>query len=301
MKSKYLLAMTLMVAACSAGPAPTPATKPATSQPATQPARTKADYEAHAKKVREFLPKNFTTIIEPPFIVTGNGTPDSVQSAATNTVKWAVEHLKKDYFQNDPKDIITVYLFKDKPSYDKYTDELFNDNPGTPYGYYSPTHKALIMNIATGGGTLVHEIVHPYIATNFPNCPPWFNEGLGSLYEQSAEKNGHIIGLTNWRLAGLQRAINGDKLPPFKDLFAMDQEAFYTKDKGNNYAQARYLLYYLQEKNLLHDYYKRFTKDQKTDPTGLESLKKTLKEDDLDAFQKRWQKWVLTLRFGDAD
>ena len=40
-----------------------------------------------------------------------------------------------------------------------------------------------IMNIATGGGTLVHEIVHPYVEANFPGCPAWFNEGLGSLYE----------------------------------------------------------------------------------------------------------------------
>ena len=42
------------------------------------------------------------------------------------------------------------------------------------------------MNIATGGGTLVHEIVHPFMAANFEQCPSWFNEGLGSLYEQSA-------------------------------------------------------------------------------------------------------------------
>ena len=35
------------------------------------------------------------------------------------------------------------------------------------------------MNISTGGGTLVHEIVHPFIEANFPACPPWLNEGLG--------------------------------------------------------------------------------------------------------------------------
>ena len=50
------------------------------------------------------------------------------------------------------------------------------------------------MNISTGGGTLVHEIVHPFVAANFPNCPAWFNEGLGSLYEQSGEVNGAIHG-----------------------------------------------------------------------------------------------------------
>jgi len=47
----------------------------------------------------------------------------------------------------------------------------------------------------------VHEIVHPFMAANFPDCPAWFNEGLASLYEQSSERDGKIIGLTNWRLA----------------------------------------------------------------------------------------------------
>jgi hypothetical protein len=59
------------------------------------------------------------------------------------------------------------------------------------------------MNIQTGGGTLVHEIVLPFMEANFPQCPPWFNEGLGSLYEASSERDGEIIGLLNWRLKGL--------------------------------------------------------------------------------------------------
>ncbi len=63
------------------------------------------------------------------------------------------------------------------------------------------------MDISTGGGTLVHEIVHPFIEANFPNCPPWLNEGLGSLYEQSGEVQGRIHGFTNWRLHGLQADI----------------------------------------------------------------------------------------------
>jgi hypothetical protein len=79
----------------------------------------------------------------------------------------------------------------------------FQSKPTTPYGYYSSTHKALVMNISTGGGTLVHEIVHPFIEANFPNCPAWLNEGLGSLYEQCGEVDGHIHGYTNWRLPGI--------------------------------------------------------------------------------------------------
>jgi hypothetical protein len=266
--------------------------------PATAPRqRTLTDYETHAAALRKKLPKHFMIIVQVPFVVIGDGTPDSVKASAANTVKWAVDHLKKAYFDKDPADILDIYLFKDKTSYDKYNEELFGGAPDTPFGYYSPTHKALIMNIATGGGTLVHEIVHPFIEANFPDCPPWFNEGLGSLYEQSAEKDGDIVGLTNWRLAGLQKAITAKKVPSFETLFEMDADTFYTQDKGTNYAQARYLLYYLQQQNLLHAYYKAFLKNREKDPTGFETLKEILKEKDLPAFQKRWEKWVMTLRF----
>ena len=84
------------------------------------------------------------------------------------------------------------------------------------------------MNIATGGGTLVHEIVHPFVAANFPQCPSWFNEGLASLYEQSGEEAGHIHGYTNWRLAGLQKAIRGKRLGTFRRLCDTTTSQFYT-------------------------------------------------------------------------
>ena len=60
-----------------------------------------------------------------------------------------------------------------------------------------PVSGAQNFTVATGGGTLVHEIVHPFMRANFPECPAWFNEGMGSLYEQCSEVNGRIAGLTN--------------------------------------------------------------------------------------------------------
>src|ERR1044071_4001647 len=155
------------------------------------------------------------------------------------------------YFSRDPKEILDIWLFKDAASYERNAQLLFGEKPGTPYGYYSSTHKALVMNISTGGGTLVHEIVHPFIEANFPNCPPWLNEGLGSLYEQSGEVDGHIHGYTNWRLPGLQKAIEAGQLPSFKTLLGLDANAFYQDQKGTNYAQSRYLCYYLQQRGLL--------------------------------------------------
>lgn len=241
---------------------------------------------------------NFAFVVQRPFVVIGDEPPDAVQAHSENTVKWAVTRLKQDFFTTDPKDILDIWLFKDAASYQKHVALLFGETPNTPYGYYSPAHKALIMNIETGGGTLVHEIVHPFMEANFPACPPWLNEGLGSLYEQCGDADGHIHGFTNWRLPGLQQAIRSNKVPSFEALTAASSNAFYNEDKGVNYAQARYLCYYLQQQSLLVKFYQTFHVRQKEDPTGYKTLQTILGEADMERFKTKWENYVLGLRQG---
>jgi len=260
---------------------------------------TDADFARHVDQLKKKLPSaEFTVVIQPPFVVIGDEPPKSVKEHAENTIKWAVDKLKQDYFSQDPKEILDIWLFKDAASYETNALALFGEKPGTPYGYYSSAHKALIMNISTGGGTLVHEIVHPFVEANFPACPPWFNEGLGSLYEQSGEVDGHIHGYTNWRLPGLQSAIRAGKVPSFKFLTSLDARGFYNEDKGTNYGQARYLCYYLQQRALLTKFYREFHAHEKTDPTGYKSLQKILGVVDMNVFKQKWEKYVLGLKQG---
>ena len=258
---------------------------------------TPADFAQHVMAMKKNLPAGFTVVVQPPFVVAGDEQADAVRRRATNTVKWAADRLKQEYFARAPDDILDIWLFKDDASYQKHARKLFGDTPDTPFGYFSYAHKALIMNVATGGGTLVHEIVHPFMHANFPKCPAWFNEGMGSLYEQCGDRDGHIYGHTNWRLAGLQEAIGKGAVPSFKDLTAMDEDQFYRHDRGTNYAQSRYLCYYLQEKGLLARFYKEFLANAKDDPSGYKTLAKVLNEKDMVAFKKRWEAFVMQLRF----
>jgi hypothetical protein len=302
---------------------------------APEPAAPEADpFGEHLRALRAKVPEGFTVVVEPPFVVIGDEEPAMVRRRARETVRWAAERLKALYFEKDPDKILDIWLFKDDASYERHAHEIFGDDPTTPFGYFSQTHGALIMNIRTGGGTLVHELVHPFMAANFPQCPAWFNEGLGSLYEQSAERSstlrhaqgrpsfdpealdgehgrgatgsgpraesrgdGQIVGLTNWRLKGLQETIQAGKAPSFKALTATSDYRFYNEDKGTHYAQARYLCYYLQEQGLLAKFYREFRAGAKEDPTGYETLKHILGEEDMDAFKKRWEAFVLGLRF----
>ena len=254
----------------------------------------------HLLTLKQTTPAGFTVVLAPPFVVLGDESPERVRQHAEQTVKWAVDKLKRDYFKTDPTEIIDVWLFKDDASYRQHAKLLFNDTPTTPFGYYSPAHHALVMNISTGGGTLVHELVHPFMRANFPKCPAWFNEGLASLYEQSADKDGHILGLINWRYTGLAKAIKDGKLISFQKLMAMTDEEFYGGQSNpgysEHYAQSRYLCFYLQEKGLLTKFYREFVTGAKQDPAGYETLKRVLEEKDMVAFQKKWEQFILGLR-----
>lgn len=255
-------------------------------------------WKLHMTALKQKVPgEGFTIVRQSPFVVIGDEAPKMVKKRAQGTVKWAVDHLKDLYFDKDPTAIIDIWLFKDALSYRKHCKKIFDDEPDTPFGYFSGTHNALIMNIETGGGTLVHEIVHPFVDANFPDCPAWFNEGLGSLYEQCSERDGNIAGLTNWRLAGLQEAIKAGDVPPFATLLSTSTTQFYNEDPGTNYAQSRYLCYYLQEKGLLVQFYRKFKEAHTKDPTGEKTLKDVLEVDDLPRFKKEWEKWVMKLTF----
>ena len=272
---------------------PTPSLKGSVSKSFTD-----ADYAQHVLKLKERLPhKKFHIVLQKPFVVVGDESPERVKQRSLSTIKWAVDRVKKDYFKRDPNEILDIWLFKDKESYNKHAKQLFGRTPGTPFGYYSSTDKALVMNISTGGGTLVHEIVHPFMESNFDECPSWFNEGLASLYEQSRDNRGRIWGSTNWRLRGLQSAIADRDVPSFKTLCSTTTHEFYEEDPGTNYAQARYLCYYLQEQGLLRKYYHAFVKNAKNDPTGYNTLKAVFGVNDMDAFKEKWEAYVGGLRF----
>ncbi len=157
------------------------------------------------RPLAERLPDDsFHVIAVPPFVVIGNEPRATVQRRATETVAWAVKRLQQDFFPRDPAGTIEIWLLKDASAYREHSCQLFGIEPATPFGYFSRRHHALVMDISTGGGTLVHELVHPLMAANFPECPAWFDEGLASLYEQCGDRNGRIWGLPNWRLRGLQ-------------------------------------------------------------------------------------------------
>jgi hypothetical protein len=261
---------------------------------------TDADFAQHVRKLKPLLPEDYHVFVQRPFVVVGNDIEGVVRTHANETVKWAVDRLKLMYFEQDPDHIIIVWLMKDERSYNEVIGRYYKHQPASKFGYYSPGHKAIFANMSYGTGTLVHEIVHPFMLANFPKCPSWFNEGLASLYEQSNDRDGRMLAQTNQRLAQVQKAIMARQMTPLATLTSTSREDFYVgRDRLMNYAAARYLCYYLEKHDLLGTFYHEFRANVDDDPTGYKSLQKVLGEDghDMARFQRKWENWLLMRRY----
>lgn len=213
------------------------------------------------------------------------------------TLEHVYKAMYKDFMKTKPDKPLRVYLFKDKETYDAYNKKMYGHDPTTPYGFYMRSDRKMVMNISTGLGTLAHELVHPLNEADFPTLPSWFNEGFASLFEQSYyTRDGSIRGDVNWRLPGLQKALKNGDAPSLKSVMRTSTNEFYGENRGVNYATARYLCYYLQQKDLLVAYFTGFREGIKDDPAGIATLEKVLGQK-LDDFEPAFRKFVSELQY----
>ena len=313
-----LMSLAVMAAGCSRSTAQAPATRPSAAtvaatapaiSPATWPATSAAAASAPArypsdelaaacqkvqKDVAGKLDAGFNTVLEPPFVIAGNLSQKDLAAFTRSCVTIPAELMWKSYFRAKPDKVITVLLFKDEASYRDWAKKLFGDAEVSHFGYYKPDKRTLVMNIGTGGGTLIHELTHALIVYDFPEVPQWFNEGLASLHEGCRMGEGEIIGLTNWRLKGLKQVIEAGKLRPLSEMLSKDD--FYGELKGINYAQSRYLFQYIQSKGLLKKFYDQFRSTHDQPDAAVKAVEHVLGKK-IDQVEADYLKYVGTLKY----
>ncbi len=256
-----------------------------------------SDWQRAEEVLRGRVPADFPVVRSDPFLVTGDIGGADVRRLVERTIGPCTRALYHDFFEKQPDFVITIFLFGDDTSYRTWSKKLFGREPTTKFGYYLHTEQALVMNIATGSGTLVHEMVPPLMAVDFPQSPTWFNEGMGSLFEQCRIREGpSLSGLVNWRLPILQRAVGTEKYISLDELLATGRQEFYGPNQGVHYAEARYLLMYAQERGLLKGLYPHFRSHVREDPTGRLSLEETFGKG-LSEVESDWLAWTKTLRW----
>jgi hypothetical protein len=246
-------------------------------------------------EIKNDLPDFYVTRIGPWIVATDMDKSEAPRFTEYTIAKYAAD-IQRQLFTATPRtEPVKVLLFKDKLSYETWNKTLYGSKPTTPYGYYSRRHKALVMNIATGGGTLLHEMVHAMAEADYGDIPAWLNEGLGSLFEASSRGRGNkVIGITNWRLTGLLESLKAGTATKFSELIGMSDEKFYGERSGQNYASARYLMQYLQQNGKLEAFYNRVRDKKDADPQA--SLRAVFDNKlSIDQIEATCYEWVKTL------
>lgn len=240
-------------------------------------------------------------IVRVPFVIAGDLPSETLDRWYERTIDPAARALWENYFDTRPNEPIVVLLFNGTESYDYYSHALYGDAGISIFGYYKPQQRTLVMNISTGGGTLLHELTHALADFDFPEIPDWFNEGLASLHEQArlTDDPPRIEGLHNWRLPVLRDAIERDRLRTLEELTA--GEDFRGTDEGVNYAQARYFCLYMQQQGLLRDYYRMFHASRSQDPTGTATVLEAFNGQSWEQLDAGFRQWVVELETPQQD
>lgn len=248
-----------------------------------------------AESFRRSAGREFAVLVDPPFVLAGNLPAAELEAHRRDTVRAAAQALWARFADTRPSQPIVILLFSDETSYRKYAREWFGDRDVPYFGYFRGAERTLVMNIATGTGTLVHELTHALTAADFPRMPDWLNEGLASLFEQCTIDGDDIKGQINWRLPTLQRAIRTDRLSSLAHLFTTPR--FRGENESLNYAHARYFCMYLQQQSKLVPLYRRFRDGVTRDPSGARFVRDVFDGQSLATIDVEFREWARTLKY----
>jgi hypothetical protein len=262
---------------------------PPTSRPA-KPSLLERECERKAAELRALRLDGLRVMSAPTFVIAGDLPPARLQSLAARTITPAAERLGRMFDLRPPISPICVFVFDGQESYRRFAKSCWGDTDVPYFGYFNPAENAVIMDINTGTGTLVHELTHALTAPDFPDMPAWFNEGLASLYEQCRFDGDEMIGLVNWRLPTLQAALQDGSLPSLERMVVGND--FRGRHEGLNYAQARYLCMFMQERGRLKRFYKLFRENRQSDPTGLHALQDAFDGRSTGEIERAFREWV---------
>jgi hypothetical protein len=161
-------------------------------------------------------------------------------------------------------------------------------------GSYSERGRKLIA--LDRSETLLHEFTHALHDADAGGLyhPLWVVEGLATLFDSCEVTPSGLEPYVDDRVRTLQQAIYQKRTIPLDELFRMGREEF-LNEGALAYAQSRYAMYYVYERDRLAAFYKRLKSDYAKDPHGIKSFELELTSS-LPGIDKAWQEWALKLR-----
>ena len=131
-----------------------------------------------AATLREQNP-TWAILTKPPFVFASDASQAVLDDLYLNTVHPTLTALQTCYFDTPPSEPVTVFLFTDGDRYREWFARLQHQTRAEYAGLYLRNERLLVLNLATGAGTLAHELTHALAHADFPTMPEWFDEGPG--------------------------------------------------------------------------------------------------------------------------
>lgn len=255
--------------------------------------RLRQSCENVAQEMIAQLDDGHAVLIRPPYVLAGDMSEGVLERLHREVVLPTERALKVAFFDAEPTEPITIVAFAKEPGFREFARRVDRRGADSYYGYYLRNHRRLVVNLATGAGTLAHELTHALAHFDFPNMPEWFDEGLASVFEQSEFKEaGHrLSGTDNWRVHQVLRAIHDNQLRSTGDL--VQGRSVRANNEAIDYAHSRYICLFLQEQQLLEPFYRKLRSRSEIDPTGWETLCEVLARDTTKAVDTDFKRWVV--------
>ena len=236
------------------------------------------NYKKVIDKYLPMLDNKFTVTRFGYFVVFSELNEDETYNLIDGELRDVSGAMIDNYISKRPKDVTGIIVYK-KDNFYRYKNFLekkleIKNVTERNTGYHSQKRALIIMRYIEGKGTILHEATHKFMKADFPDAPIWFDEGLASLHEASNYTGGKLVGGFSLRLLTLKTAMVEGEYKNLRHLMEMERKVFNKENTLLNYAQARYLIMFMQEKGILERYYKLFRGTYHDDNTGITQLEK---------------------------
>jgi hypothetical protein len=263
-----------------------------------------SDRERGVGKVKELVGSRFQVESIGHFIlVSSSGQSQSELQGMGQSLQKVLHFFASRYTMPVPPHLITIYMVPTTWELRELAEEIHGIRISEGSIGYSFQEDLSIVGVIPSRlyGTLAHELFHLTVRNDFGDIPPWMDEGMAALYEESQAVGDSIVGKPNWRGEILKRF--WDTRPSIEELVQMDwrsfdnaEEDYEAKQQATHHAMARYVILYLQNRGKLIEVYNAF-RDRKVeemheDPgTDATHLLETILQQPLSEVDKDFMEW----------
>lgn len=239
------------------------------------------------------LPASCRIIVCPPFVLAGDLSESELERLHRDAVLPITSALWRAFFDHKPDEPVTIVVLRNETTYHTVAVGLDGYEPLAYAGYTQRGKRRLVCNLATGRGTLTHELAHVLASFDFPEMPEWFDEGLAALHEDATLSSDRLTltGAGNWRSQILLEALRQGELPALETVIVSPD--FRGEGEGLNYAVVRSLCHYLQERGLLSHFYRKLRGAVHDDPRGIATLCELMGRSTINEVDHEFRDWVL--------